>query len=789
MQETIIRVRKRDGRVEPYDSDKLCISLTAAALAVVNEEFRDDSARDGILSVLGVDGELQDVVRENYTRATIGDEMYEAIELVTELVETALEESGDIVPTSELSEIVHTALVEAGQGALLREYVLRATSRERAIESASALMRAVKELTFTNSQHSNAKRDNANVNGETAMGTMLQYGSAASKTFALNGLIPRHISDLHIAGDIHIHDLEFYVLTLTCIQLGIEDLFENGGFNTGHGHIRTPASIESYAALTCIAIQSNQNDQHGGQSIPALDHYLEKGVSKTIAAELAECVRADYEVADKGTPEDQEKLANNIKSDLFDYIHEHRFLNTDEGKQYAKSIVEKYAPDCVSTFEKIWKLIIRRTERRTRQAMESLVHNLNSMHSRAGAQIPFSSINFGTATSWEGRLIISKFLDAIDAGLGKGETPIFPISIFKLKKGVNVYPGDPNHDLFKKAIHVTSKRMYPNFSNLDAPFNLQYYQEGNVASEAAYMGCRTRVMSDINGADEVTGRGNLSFTTINLPRIALRTKSIDKFYELLDSRLELVLEQLLSRLELVSRRKVVNMPFLMQQHIWRGSDKLKPEDEIAPVLKHGTLSIGFAGLAETLVALTGKHHGEDEEVQKLGLEIIGHMRKFCDEKTKELSLNITLLATPAESACGRFLQIDRREFGVIKGVTDHEYYTNSFHVPVWYKTNARHKVEVEAPYHALTNAGHIAYVELDGAALDNEQAVEDLVMLLYNNNCGYFAISHAIDYDPVCGYTGFIGEGPCPRCGRQEFEEVPFQRLQGVPDYTASINK
>lgn len=774
-EESNLMVRKRDGRVEVYDRHKLCISLTAAALAVVNEEFRDDSACDGILTVLGITSDVPDFVSEAHTRGTIGDELYEAIELAIDLVEATLDESGEIIPTNELSDIVQKALIEAGQGVLLREYVMRASSRERAIEGASALMRAVKELTFTNSQHSNAKRDNANVNGETAMGTMLQYGSAASKTFALNGLIAKHISDLHGAGSIHIHDMDFYALTLTCCQIDLEKLFE-GGFDTGHGFIRTPSSIESYAALACIVVQSNQNDQHGGQSIPALDYYLEKGVAKTLATELAECVRMYNEMHDIGSVDEQETVFSTIKEVLFEYIKENRHLNTEEGKKFAYQVMQR-SYDAPMPIQKMWATAVRRTEKRTRQAMESLVHNLNSMHSRAGAQIPFSSINFGTVISWEGRLISSKFLDAIEAGLGKGETPIFPISIFKMKAGLNVYPGDPNYDLFKKAIHVTSKRMYPNFSSLDAPYNLQYYKEGNVASEVAYMGCRTRVMSDINGADECTGRGNLSFTTINLPQIALRTKNIAKFFEDLQNKLEIVLEQLLSRTEIVSHRRVANMPFLMQQHIWRGSETLKPSDEIAPALKHGTVSIGFAGLAEALIALTGKHHGESEESQELGLRIISYMRQFCDVKTKELLLNVTLLATPAESACGRFLQLDRKEFGKIKGVTDREYYTNSFHVPVWYTTTARRKVETEAPYHPLTNAGHIAYVELDGAACDNEQAVEDLVMLLYRNNCGYFAVSHAIDYDPICGYTGFIGDGPCPRCGRNEFEGVPLQHV------------
>lgn len=531
------------------------------------------------------------------------------------------------------------------------------------------------------------------------------------------------------------------------------------------------------AVCDMVLCVSKDTSPKGGQSIPALDHYLEKGVAKTLATELSELCRLSYELAGHITSEEATQMAKEIRKSLFEYIQSNRFLKTDNGKAYTKMVVQRYAPECIDNYDTIWESAIRRTERRTQQAMESLVHNLNSLHARAGAQIPFSSINFGTATSWEGRLISFKFLDAVDAGLGNGETPIFPISIFKMKKGINVNPEDPNYDLFKKSIRTSAKRMYPNFSNLDAPFNAMYYKEGNVATEASYMGCRTRVLSDINGENEVTSRGNLSFTTINLPRIALTTKDIDEFYQKLQHELEIVLEQLLSRLDIVARRRVANMPFLLGQHIWRGSEGLAYDDTIMEALKHGTLSIGFAGLAETLVALTGHHHGESDEAQELGLEIIRYMRNFCDEKTKELSLNVTLLATPAESACGRFLNIDRKEFGVIPGVTDREYYTNSFHVPVWYKDNARHKMAVEAPYHALTNAGHISYLELDGAAVDNLEAVEDLVMLMYNSGCGYFAVSHAIDHDPVCGYTGFIGDGPCPKCGRMEFEEVPLNRV------------
>ena len=417
--------------------------------------------------------------------------------------------------------------------------------------------------------------------------------------------------------------------------------------------------------------------------------------------------------------------------------------------------------------------------------MEALVHNLNTMHSRAGAQVPFTSLNYGTDTSAEGRLVSECLLLATEAGLGNGETSIFPIHIFKVKEGVNYNPGDPNYDLFQLAIRVSAKRLFPNFSFLDAPYNKQYYKEGHPETEVAYMGCRTRVIANVNDPSRETtyGRGNLSFTSINLPRIAIRAHGdVEWFFEDLDRKIDLVIDQLLARFKLQCQKKVRNYPFLMGQGIWMDSDNLDPDDSVAEVLRHGTLTCGFIGLAECLKALTGKHHGECDEAQNLGLDIIRHMRERMDDAAKKYGLNFSLIATPAEGLSGRFVRIDKKKFGVIEGVTDREYYTNSFHVPVYYPISAFEKLRREAPYHALTNGGHISYIELDGDPTQNLEAFEQVVRFMKECGIGYGSINHPVDRDPVCGYTGIIGE-TCPRCGRKAGEGVPLERLHKLGLY------
>lgn len=591
-------------------------------------------------------------------------------------------------------------------------------------------------ITVLQAKDSDLKRDNANINGDSPMGAMLQYGTNTAKEYNLEYLVDPEIAKLHRDGWIHIHDLDFYAWTTTCTQIELRKLFKNG-FNTGHGHLRAPKSIGSYAALAAIAIQSNQNDQHGGQSVVDFDYAMAEGVRYTYQKYLKE----GYAICER--------------------------LNDLKDKEW----ILDYAME--------------KTTRDTYQAMEGLVHNLNTMHSRAGAQVPFSSINYGTDTSWEGRLAIEQLLLATEAGLGNGETPIFPIQIFRVKEGVNYNPDDPNYDLFELAMKVSAKRLFPNFAFIDAPFNLQYYKPGHPETEVAYMGCRTRVMGNIyDPSREIApGRGNLSFTSINLPRLGIESKGdYLTFFKLLDKMLDATMQQLLDRYKIQASRVVRNFPFLMGEGVWMDSDGLSPDDTVGEVLKHGTLSIGFCGLAECLVALNGKHHGEDEFSQELGLRIVGYIRDYCNRKSIELGMNVTCLATPAESLAGRLLRSDRERYGIIKGVTDREYYTNSFHVPVYYHLPALNKIDIEAPYHALTNAGHISYVELDGDPTKNLAAFERVVRHMKEAGIGYGSINHPVDRDPVCGYNGIIND-TCPCCGRSEADGVPFERIRRITGY------
>ncbi|MBQ9695441.1 MAG: anaerobic ribonucleoside triphosphate reductase, partial [Oscillospiraceae bacterium] len=416
-----------------------------------------------------------------------------------------------------------------------------------------------------------------------------------------------------------------------------------------------------------------------------------------------------------------------------------------------------------------------------------LVHTLNTMNSRAGAQTPFSAINYGTDTTPEGRMVIENVLLANERGLGNGETPIFPIHIFKIKEGINYNPEDPNYDLFKLACRVSAKRLFPNFSFIDAPYNLKYYKPGDYRTEISYMGCRTRVIGNVHDPSReiVTGRGNLSFTSINLPRLAIEADhDINKFYESLDAMMDLAIDQLLDRFRIQCTKKVRNFPFLMGQGIWIDSEHLGPDDSVEEVLKHGTLSVGFIGLAETLKALIGEHHGESERARELGLEIIGRMRARLDREAEERKLNFSLLATPAEGLSGRFVRMDAKKYGIIPGVTDRSYYTNSFHVPVYYPISAFKKIQIEAPYHNLTNAGHISYVELDGDPLQNLEAFEKIIRCMKESGIGYGSINHPVDRDPVCGYTGIIGD-KCPMCGRPEKDHnrVGFERIRRITGY------
>jgi ribonucleoside-triphosphate reductase len=708
-----------------------------------------------------------------------------AQELTMQVV-AELESSENIgVPTvEEIQDMVERVLIENGFVRTAKSFILYRAERSRVREMNTRLMRIYDDITFKPARDSDIKRENANINGDTAMGAMLKYGTEGAKQFnSLFVLKPMH-SAAHADGDIHIHDMDFLTLTTTCCQIDLIKLFANG-FSTGHGVLREPNDIYSYSALACIAIQANQNDQHGGQSVVNFDYSMAEGVKKTFrkryrdnmirALELTTSIADAPAFVRKYFDELKGRGASPSLVGNPEYKAAERDVLTAEGLSDAD--VER-----VQAFSQ--QKATEETDRATFQAMEALIHNLNTMNSRAGAQVPFSSINYGMDVSPEGRLAMRNLLLSTEEGLGGGETPIFPIQIFRVKEGINFNPGDPNYDLFKLACRVSAKRLFPNFAFQDAPFNLQYYVPGRPETEIAYMGCRTRVIGNVHDkTKEISnGRGNLSFTSINLPRIAIKSnRNVEQFFSELDRTIDLVFDQLIERFEIQAGKKVRNFPFLMGQGVWLDSEKLNWDDEIREVLMHGTLSMGFIGLAETLKSLLGQHHGESQQAQNLGLEIIGHMRARCDEMSQKTGMNVTLLATPAEGLSGRFVRLDRERYGEIPGVTDRDYYTNSFHIPVYFPIGAVEKIQLEAPYHAMTNAGHISYVELDGDTAQNLEAFEKLVRLMKECGVGYGSINHPVDRDPICGYNGVIGD-TCPLCGRSE-DEHHFERIRRITGY------
>ena len=758
-------IKKRDGRMAPFNEDRITRAIFLAASAVAEKEGTPADYR----------------IAEGLT---------------SQIVRKLSEKYGESVPSVEdVQDMVVKVLIDNGHARTSEAYITYRNERTRVRDSHTRLMKAIEEITFADASQADVKRENANINGNTAMGTMLEYGSAVSREFCKTHVMnPAHAA-AHDNGDIHIHDMDFMNMgTLTCCQIDIRKLFE-GGFSTGHGFLREPQDIMSYAALAAIAIQSNQNDQHGGQSIPFFDYGIAPGVTKTYrklyTAGLARAVAllhglepADVKAAVKAAVAKSEEQCGPIS------------VERSEAREQAErgELVQALSLDeaeLVRLQDFAAREALEETDHRTYQAMEAFIHNLNTMHSRAGAQVPFSSINFGTDTSPEGRMVSRNLLLATEKGLGNGETPIFPILIFKVKEGVNYNPGDPNYDLLKLSCRVTSKRLFPNFSFLDAPFNAQYYKAGDPDTEATYMGCRTRVIGNRCGPEVVSGRGNLSFTTINLPRLGIlhgclngAEADLDAFFADLDAKIDLVIDQLLERMQIQGHKRVKNFPFLMGQGIWRGSDDLGYEDELAGVIRQGTLTVGFIGLAECLKALTGKHHGESAESQELGLRIIRHMRERMDEASAQYDLNFSLIATPAEGLSGRFTRIDAKKFGRIPGVTDREYYTNSFHVPVYHKLGVFDKIALEAPYHELTNAGHISYVELDGLGAHNPEAFEQIVRAMKEAGIGYGSVNHPVDRDPVCGYTGVIPGDVCPKCGRHEKDgPVGFERIRRITGY------
>ena len=745
---TLTKIRKRDGRIASFDLDKVASAISKAFAATYEQ-----------------------------------DKKAEAYRLAEQVISRLTEEGASLPDVEQIQDMVERALMENDHSEAAKNYILYRAERNRVREMSGRLMKIYEDITFRPAQDSDIKRENANIDGDTAMGTMLKYGSEGAKQFyEMFVLDPIHAKN-HKNGEIHIHDMDFYTLTTTCTQIDIIKLFKDG-FSTGHGTLREPNHISSYAALCCIAIQSNQNDQHGGQSVVNFDYGMALGVRKTFRQAYRENILRALELmagieredlawpdaADKRPGAMSPRLAGNEDYQAVEAIVLNELTKASELTERVQTFAQRYAEV--------------ETDKQTYKAMVAFIHNLNTMHSRAGAQTPFSSINYGMDMSPEGQMVIRNVLLATEAGLGNGETPIFPIQIFRVKKGVNSDPGDPGADLFKLACRVSAKRLFPNFSFLDAPFNVQYYK-GTPETEIAYMGCRTRVIGNtFDPENEISnGRGNLSFTSINLPRIAIRHRGdIKGFFEELDEKLELVMEQLLHRFKIQAARKVRNYPFLMGQGVWIGSDDLDINDEVGEILRHGTLSAGFIGLAEALTALIGQHHGQSEYAHRLGLEIIGHMRKRLDERSAEVKMNYSLIATPAEGLSGRFVRLDRETFGDIPGVTDKEYYTNSFHIPVSFPIIASEKIRMEAPFHALTNAGHITYVELDGDLTQNLEAFERVVLAMRDSGIGYGSINHPIDRDPICGFAGIIGD-QCPGCGRRDQDSVPFERIRRITGY------
>ena len=620
------KIKKRDGKIVNFNPEKIVEAIAKAGLET--EEFKAERAK------------------------ALADKVLRRAE------ETIKERTPHV---EQIQDIVEEVLMESSFKRTAREYIRFRQERSRVREAKSDLMNVYRTISHADaSEDSDVKRSNANVDGNSAMGKMLQFGAEGSKVFAKTLLLKPEIAAAHDNGDIHIHDLDFYATgTLTCCQSDPFRLFENGGFNTGHGHLRTPNSIGSYGALAAILLQANQNEQHGGQSIPNFDYAMAPGVNKSFRKALKRNLEkynkftgkkldliADEDATDSGAGKDSGKKKGLTRLSEINFGDDKKLLDN----KWPKEVIEASNSD---------------VDRETLQAMEGFVHNLNTMHSRAGAQVPFTSINFGTDTTPAGRLVSKYLLVATENGLGKGETPIFPISIFKVKEGVNYNPDDPNYDLFKKSMEVSAKRLFPNFCFIDAPYNLKYYKKGDYRTEVATMGCRTRVFASVFPESDgiVTGRGNCSFTTVNLVRIGIKhgialgerkEADWDGFYKELDEKMDLVKDELLERFEFQANQHVRNFPFLMGQGNWFGSEKLSWNDTLREVIKHGTLSIGFIGLAETLVAMIGKHHGEDADARELGLDIITHMREKCDARSAATNMNYTLLATPAEGLSGRF---------------------------------------------------------------------------------------------------------------------------------------
>ena len=612
-------------------------------------------------------------------------------------------------------------------------------------------------MSIVNAKNNDITRENANMNADTPAGMMMKFASETTKPFVDDYLLSEEVRDAVLHNYIHIHDKDYYpTKSLTCVQHPLDIILKNG-FTAGHGSSRPAKRIETAAVLACISLETCQNEMHGGQAIPAFDFYL------------APYVRMSYQEEVKNL----ERLTGEDLKDLYDAPIEDYIEKSLDGLE-GKARLEQHA--------------INKTVNRVHQAMEAFIHNMNTIHSRGGNQVVFSSINYGTDTSAEGRCIMREILLSTYEGVGNGETAIFPIQIWKKKRGVNYLPEDRNYDLYRLACKVTARRFFPNFLNLDATFNQNEKWHADDPErykwEIATMGCRTRVFEDRWGEKTSVARGNLSFSTINIVKLAIecmgienKQQRIDMFFAKLDNILDITAQQLDERFQFQKTAMAKQFPLLMK-YLWVGADKLKPEESIESVINHGTLGIGFIGLAECLKALTGKHHGESEEAQELGLKIITYMRDRANEFSEQYHHNYSILATPAEGLSGKFTKKDRKEFGVIPGVTDRDYYTNSNHVPVYYKCTALQKAKIEAPYHNLTRGGHIFYVEIDGDATHNPSVIASVVDMMDKYNMGYGSVNHNRNRCLECGYENAEADlVVCPKCGSHHIDKL--QRITG----------
>jgi ribonucleoside-triphosphate reductase len=662
------------------------------------------------------------------------------------------------ISVEEIQDLIEIELMKSQRTDVAKAYILYREERTKArtgksFETIASIIRA---------ESNDITKENANMSAETPSGMMMKFASETTKAYTAAELLKPEHYFLHRTGAIHIHDLDYYpTRSLTCVQHPLDQMYKSG-MEVNHAALRRPNSIHGAAVMACISLETAQNEMHGGQAIPAFDFYMAPYVKVTYEKELKKAC-------------------------------EFAGSNYDELKVVPISIYKEKKLDGLTGDERVIQYALNRTINAVYQAMEGFIHNMNSIHSRGGNQVVFSSINYGTDRSPEGRCVIEQLLLSTERGVGNEQTAIFPIQIFKVKEGVNLKESDPNYDLFQLACRVTSKRFFPNFINLDAPFNQHEKWTAEDPTrylyETATMGCRTRVFENIHGEKTSIGRGNASFTSINLVRTALETmEEVEKeglsgeekwtcFYRKLEYLIDEVGEQLKIRYDFQKQALAKQFPTVMK-YLWRGGRGLKPEDNIEKVMNQSTLAVGFIGLAECLLALMGKHHGESDEAQTKGLEIITFMRDKCTELKERYQLNYSLLATPAESLCKRFPKLDRERFGEVAEINTREYYTNSNHVPVWHHISAVKKMTIEAPYHALTLAGHIAYIELDGKASENWQAIEKVVLMAHHLDIGYFSLNHTICRCLDCGHETSDAEATeCEGCHSDHLDVI--QRITG----------